>query len=272
MRADNARSRRTGAPDYDDPNFWDKKFATGQDVGEWLNPGEVLLDALVSFLENRSNAEAASSAKAAPKVLHLGPGVSKLGSRVRDAFVKRRWRGSGIVNADFSFEAVRLGRDVERTQDAAHAMHWVQTDLRSWTDVSKLLPFGPLDAIIDKSTSDAIATSSPVTLNANSPGPSSICPVIQSILTKTKEECKDGDEAITLSSVELLGLHLVPLTRRGSRWFVLSYSAFRFEDVPRLLEYWDVIVRVPVEAPGGLTASGAKAPSVYHWVYTLERR
>ncbi|RDW68902.1 uncharacterized protein DSM5745_08662 [Aspergillus mulundensis] len=267
LRADNARSQRTGAPDYDDPSFWDRKFATGQDVGEWLNAGEILLDALISFLETRSAAEAA---KAAPRVLHLGPGISKLGGRVRDAFVARGWRGSGIVNADFSSEAVRLGRDGERTQDTAHAMHWVQTDLRLWLDVSKLGPLGPFDAIIDKSTSDAIATSTPVTLNTDPSEPSSVCPIIQDTFTNAKES--DGDGEITLSSVELLGLHLVPLTKKGSRWFVLSYSAFRFEDVPWLFEYWEVVARMPIEAPGGLTASGAKAPAVYHWVYTLQRR
>ncbi|OOO04438.1 hypothetical protein OAory_01052850 [Aspergillus oryzae] len=35
----NARTHTkiAGTPDYDDPIFWDTKFATGQDVGEWLN-------------------------------------------------------------------------------------------------------------------------------------------------------------------------------------------------------------------------------------------
>ncbi|KAL4998955.1 hypothetical protein BDV10DRAFT_200956 [Aspergillus recurvatus] len=266
MRADAARPRRTGAPDYDDPSFWDTKFATGQDVGEWLNPGEVLLDALLSFLETRPALGAAQTDT--PNVLHLGPGISKLGSRVRDAFVARGWKGNGIVNADFSSEAVRLGRDSERAQDSSHAMHWIQTDLRSWTDVSRLLPFGPFDAILDKSTSDAIATSSPVTFTTASRRTPVLCPAIQEILEKTDESGRE----IKLPPVELLGLHLVPLTKKDSRWFILSYSAFRFEDVPRLFEYWEVVGRMPVEAPGGQTASGARAPAVYHWVYTLQRK
>jgi hypothetical protein len=81
------RGKRTGAPDYDDPSFWDAKFATGQDIGEWLNPGEVLLDYLLGFLVKH----------ATPKVLHLGPGISKLGTRVRDAFMTRDWKGNNIV-------------------------------------------------------------------------------------------------------------------------------------------------------------------------------
>ncbi|KAL4744486.1 hypothetical protein BDW72DRAFT_188394 [Aspergillus terricola var. indicus] len=266
MRADAARPRRTGAPDYDDPSFWDTKFATGQDVGEWLNPGEVLLDALISFLENRPAPTAAQ--RDAPKVLHLGPGISKLGSRVRDAFVARGWKANGIVNADFSSEAVRLGQEGEKTQDPSHAMQWIQTDLRSWTDVSRLLPAGPFDAIIDKSTSDAIATSSPATFTSAFADMSGVCPVIEDILKNTME----AGGGMTLPPIELLGLHLVPLTKEGSKWFVLSFSAFRFEDVPRLSEFWEVVGRMPIEAPGGQTASGAQAPAVYHWVYTLQRR
>lgn len=81
-----------GAPDYDDPIFWDQKFATGQDVGEWLNPGENLVQAVLSDLDNRSFVQ-----EYVPRVLHLGPGISKLGAKLRDAFMDRNWKGSGIV-------------------------------------------------------------------------------------------------------------------------------------------------------------------------------
>lgn len=80
-----------GAPDYDDPEFWDFRFATGRDVGEWLNSGEVLLDEVLSDLERRPDFEGA------PRILHLGPGVSQLGMKLRDAFTERDWMGSGIV-------------------------------------------------------------------------------------------------------------------------------------------------------------------------------
>ncbi|KAL4924836.1 uncharacterized protein BDV17DRAFT_203891 [Aspergillus undulatus] len=259
MRADTSRAKRTGAPDYDDPNFWDIKFATGQDVGEWLNPGESLLEALLSFLGKHSAAEK----HATPQVLHLGPGISKLGTKVRSEFGARGWAGNGIVNVDFSSEAVRIGQDIESTQDSAHAMHWMQADLRSWTDVSRLLRFGPFDAILDKSTSDAIATSSPVTLKSAFDA-SQVCPVIKDVL--------GNQEELTLSPVELLALHLVPLTRRGSRWFVLSYSTMRFDNIPQVASHWEVTARSPIEAPGGQTASGAYTPAVYHWLYILQRK
>lgn len=80
----------TGAPDYDNPEFWDVRFATGRDVGEWLNSGEALIDAVVFDLESRPVA-------GRPRVLHLGPGVSQLGLKLRDACVERHWKGNGIV-------------------------------------------------------------------------------------------------------------------------------------------------------------------------------
>ncbi|OJJ07537.1 hypothetical protein ASPVEDRAFT_142758 [Aspergillus versicolor CBS 583.65] len=260
MRPDPSRTERTGAPDYDDPSYWDTKFATGQDIGEWLNPGEVLLDALLSFLEDRPTPK---PEHATPRVLHLGPGVSKLGTRLRDAFVTRGWTGNGIVNVDFSSEAVRLGQEVENKQEPSQAMHWIQADLRSWTDVSRLLPFAPYDAILDKSTSDAIATSSPVTLSPTL-DMSGICPKVQDILPPEGET--------TLSPTELLALHLAPLTKRGCKWFVLSYSTMRFDNVPHLFEHWEVVARTPFEAPSGSTVTKAYTPPVYHWLYVLRRK
>jgi hypothetical protein len=84
-----------GAPDYDDPEFWDTRFATGCDVGEWLNSGEALLDAVLSDLENRPNIQ--KDMIMTPRVLHLGPGVSQLGNKLRDRCIERKWQGNGIV-------------------------------------------------------------------------------------------------------------------------------------------------------------------------------
>ncbi|KAE8155317.1 hypothetical protein BDV25DRAFT_135065 [Aspergillus avenaceus] len=243
-----------GTPDYDDPGFWNKKFATGQDVGEWLNPGESIIDTVVSDWENRSTQES-------PRVLHLGPGISKLGTKLRDAFVARNWAGNGIVNVDFSSEAVRLGQEYESKQDPAHAMHWQCADLLSWNDVSKLSPFAPFDIFLDKSTSDAIATAADVTIPLTAPG---VCPVVR--------DTADTSGEITLSPVELLGLHLVPLTRQGSTWVTLSYSTMRFDNVPRLGAYWEIVSRTPLKAPQGQTSSFAYTPEVFHWIYVLRRK
>ena len=84
--------RIAGAPDYDSPGFWDVRFAKGQDVGEWLNSGEALLETALSELERRPGSQGET-----PRVLHLGPGVSQLGSKLREAYLERSWRGNGIV-------------------------------------------------------------------------------------------------------------------------------------------------------------------------------
>ncbi|KAE8312123.1 hypothetical protein BDV41DRAFT_307981 [Aspergillus transmontanensis] len=247
-----------GTLDYDDPIFWDTKFATGQDVGEWLNPGENLIQAVLSDLDNRSFVQERS-----PRVLHLGPGISKLGTKLREAFVHRGWKGSGIVNVDFSSEAVRLGQEIESKQDPSHAMHWLRADLRSWNDMSSLALLAPFDIIIDKSTSDAIATSPSTRLSPTSISQDT-CPVVRDV-TNTQGET-------TLSPVELLALHLVPLTSEGTIWFSLSYSTMRFDNLPRLANHWDLVSRTPLKAPQGQTSSFAHAPEVFHWLYMLRRK
>lgn len=244
-------------PDYDLASFWDKKFKNNQDIGEWLNAGEPLRDAVLSDLDRREGT-------GNPRVLHLGPGISKLGSKLCDAFADRGWMGRGIMNVDFSIEAVRLGQETEKDKDPAHTMPWVQADLRSWADLSNLVPFGPFDVIMDKSTCDAIATSKHETFSPHSSSDSNVCPtVLESI---------DHDEATTLAPIELLGLHLVPLTKRDSTWIALSYSSVRF-NVPLLEQHWEVVEKTAVQAPSGiLTSTVSHAPRIYHWLYVLKRK
>lgn len=82
-----------GAPDYDDAEFWNARFATGSEVNEWLNSGEAILEAVLSDLSNRPRV----TTSRVPRVLHLGPGMSKLGCTLRDECVEREWQGNGIV-------------------------------------------------------------------------------------------------------------------------------------------------------------------------------
>lgn len=114
--ADLARTQGkiAGAPDYDSPEFWDVRFATGQDVGEWLNPGNSLLEALLSDLERRSGIDERS-----PRVLHLGPGVSQLGIKLRDAFIERNWAGNGIAVSSLLSISILLGPSFQLTATLA---------------------------------------------------------------------------------------------------------------------------------------------------------
>ncbi|KAJ5762588.1 uncharacterized protein N7511_005970 [Penicillium nucicola] len=250
-----------GAPDYDDPDFWDTRFATNSDVGEWLNSGEALLDAVLSDLKSRSLAQI--EAARTPHVLHLGPGVSKLGNKLRDQFIERQWQSNGIVNADFSTEAVRRGQEMESKRGPAHAMPWLRVDLRSWSDVSTLSEFAPFDVILDKSTSDALATSEDHQLSRQNDFLTS-CPAVQKILLK--------NPTITLRPVELLALQLIPLTQKGSTWIALSYSTMRFDGLHHLSDHWTLQARIPLKAPAGPVTPSTYAPEIFHWMYILQRR
>ena len=143
-------------------------------------------------------------------------------------------------------------------------MHWLQADLLAWNNVSGLTPYAPFDVILDTSTSDAIATSTDHHFDSTD-DMSQLCPTIRELLATRNK--------ISLSPVELLALHLVPLTRKDTTWVVLSYSTFRFQDVPFLAEYWILRSRTPLKAPTGhVSESAAHTPEVFHWVYILDRR
>lgn len=88
------RSNVKGAPDYDDATYWDIKFMTGQDVGEWLNSGGVVLEAVLADLGDRYGG---SGMEIAPRALQLGPGISKLGTKLQEIFASRGWLSNGIV-------------------------------------------------------------------------------------------------------------------------------------------------------------------------------
>ncbi|PLN86492.1 hypothetical protein BDW42DRAFT_76025 [Aspergillus taichungensis] len=166
-------------------------------------------------------------------------------------------------NVDFSAEAVRLGQELETVLDNTQAMHWVQADLRSWADVSELSCFAPVDIILDKSTSDAIATSAPMAFSPSSDA-SDTCQEIQTIVQR------DGE--VTLLPVEVLALHLAPLARPGAIWIALSFSTMRFENLPHAMAHWAVVAREALKAPHGHSSPSVHTPEVFHWLYVLKRK
>jgi hypothetical protein len=168
-----------------------------------------------------------------------------------------------LQNADFSVEAVRRGQEFEAKKEPAQAMPWLRTDLRSWKDVSSLSEFAPFDVILDKSTSDALATSEDHQFSRQNHFLTS-CPPVRNILSK--------NATITLRPVELLALQLSPLTLKGSTWIALSYSTIRFDGLCHLADYWRLRARIPLKAPAGPVAPSTHAPEVFHWMYILERR
>lgn len=92
-----------GAPDYDDAAYWDTKFITGQDVGEWLNEGDLLIERAMAELETQYPSPLASEGVlnegrgVSPRALHLGPGISAVGRKLCKAFEMKGWKGRDIV-------------------------------------------------------------------------------------------------------------------------------------------------------------------------------
>lgn len=160
---------------------------------------------------------------------------------------------------------MRLGQDAERKYPPEHAMHWRRVDLLLWNHVATLTPFAPFDVILDKSTSDAIATFQDCQISELDE--SAICPIVHEVARN------DGrDSATTLSPVELLALNLIPLTKKDTTWITLSYSTLRFDHLPHLDKYWALRSRKAIKAPAGPVSSSTYTPDVFHWVYILDRK
>lgn len=168
-----------------------------------------------------------------------------------------------VQNVDFSAEAVRLGQDAEYQKPRDEAMSWHRADLLSWDDVSSVSRFAPFDVIVDKSTSDAIATFGDQSFTATE-NMSRVCPTVRELLSQ--------NTSIALSPVELLALHLVPLSRKDTTWIVLSYSSLRFDNRPFLKKHWSLRSRTPLKAPSGPVSFSAHTPEVFHWLYILDRK
>lgn len=143
-------------------------------------------------------------------------------------------------------------------------MHWRRADLLLWDHVATLTPFAPFDVILDKSTSDAIATFRDRQISASDE--SEICPIVREVAQDNQ------NDTTTLSPVELLALNLIPLTRKDTTWITLSYSTLRFDHLPSLDKYWTLRSRTALKAPAGHVSSSAHTPDVFHWVYILDRK
>lgn len=143
-------------------------------------------------------------------------------------------------------------------------MHWRRADLLQWDDVATLTPFAPFDVILDKSTSDAIATFSDCEVSATND--SKLCPTVREVVQE------NDDDTTTLSPVELLALNLIPLTKKDTTWITLSYSTLRFDCLRFLGQYWHLRSRTALKAPSGPVSSSAHTPDVFHWVYVLDRK
>lgn len=172
-------------------------------------------------------------------------------------------------------------------------MSYVQADLLSWSSIRRALDRlsdsegnsfcrEGFDAILDKSTTDAISTGEDVVYSSAELHTSSseTSPALSEFLKYLRRRGKDERDKVTLLPVHVLSLNLSSLTKRKCRWYVLSYSDDRFRDIPHLpniesksLWPWRVLSTKGIEAGGGAEKTGdgriVHTPVVYHWAYEL---
>lgn len=169
-------------------------------------------------------------------------------------------------------------------------MSYVQADLLSWSSIQTALDQlrdsegesfcrEGFDAILDKSTTDAISTGEDIVLSsADLPTSSEISPALAEFLMHLRRG-KDERDKVALSPVHVLSLNLSSLAKK-CRWYVLSYSDDRFRDILHLPDCesksswpWKVLSTKGIEAGGGAEKTGdgrvVHTPLVYHWAYEL---
>ena len=222
-------------PEYSSVEYWERRFVTdsretGETGFEWLNSGACFPAGAVS-----------SSAR---RVLHIGVGTSRLSHELLS-----RLPGVAIVNVDFASSAIAAARLAEQAVFGRVRMEYHALDLLNHTDVARLAAASAtFDTILDKSTTDAIAT-----------GPDVL-----------------HDEP--QSPVLVLSRNLARIAAPHARWYCLSYSADRWRDVAHDPRWpWTLVDSFPVEITRSTpdqssSSTHAHAPKVYHYAYILERK
>ncbi|CCM04457.1 uncharacterized protein FIBRA_06637 [Fibroporia radiculosa] len=283
-------------PEYHLQSFWDSRFKTESHF-EWLGDGQhTLIPQLRTFLRSQQQS---NPSETPPRVLHIGAGTSTLSDRIREVYydVYGDTMGVGshvIVNTDYAETAVQRGVEAEiaRAQEQrGGGVRWVQTDILKWKDIAQLVDISPTTgghasgrntelfaAVMDKSTSDAIACGADIRLDELRTR-ADIHPTLEAYLA-------EHDAPPSMHPIELLSLHLASLVRPGGVWISLSYSPNRFpslktelgtngrEDragVLRTSRYWDMEICEAVAAPSGMSKAGVHAPTVHDYVYVLRR-
>jgi EEF1A lysine methyltransferase 4 len=236
--------------------------------------------------------EASAKLAATPRILHLGPGSSRLSLWMRDLVD----RPDHVVHFDFAESAKELGERWEREcwPDAGEErMRWMTGDLLELPSVlgisqrlentersegveaPSLVLF---DILVDKGTLDAISC-----VEALIPGDElagrirSFAPDISPKILKTP-----------IYSSLMVALNLATISRPGAAWIILSYGGTRFDaftarvrpETPTSLEelasrLWRLEIRQELEesVPEAKDESNGefKKPKIYHWFYLLRR-
>jgi hypothetical protein len=268
-------------PEYADRSFWEARFTKEQHC-EWLGAGEPLLKYVRAHLE----ALRRSKPDNIPTTLHIGAGTSLMSESILDLYERLGYTdGMAIMNTDFAAEAIaKAKRARESSRTSGLRSMWIKADALSWGDMISLSSKyhddgggGPaFDAVVDKSTSDAISCGPDIVLRLDPNNQSrNQHPALIAAL-------KDQNEVV-LEPLQLLALHLAAIVRPGGLWAVLSYSANRFpflksktaanNQKPAIdaCKWWTIEAVEEVEAPSGQERPGVHSPKVTYNVYVLRR-
>ncbi|OBZ68384.1 hypothetical protein A0H81_11505 [Grifola frondosa] len=263
-------------PDYELQSYWNDRFKDEYHF-EWLDDGrETILPHLRAHLRSQSRANPPHP----PRLLHIGAGTSSLSERIRELY--RDVFGDNvneqvIVNADFAETLVRRKSEAEvkrAAEGGGRGMRWMLADVLKWDESKQLLDGqqGLFDVVVDKSTSDSVSCCGDVSFAFSN---RSFHPLLNLHLTPDPSP----RDAITLSPVELLALHLASLVQPGGLWLALSFSSTRFCFLEKQKAgapvdpalYWTIQEVDTVDAPTGLERSDVHAPAVKHYLYVIRR-
>lgn len=268
-------------PDYELQSYWRKRFDDERHF-EWLGDGkDTILPHVWAFLLNNQRSAFDPESATPARLLHIGAGTSTLSERLRELYVDVYGDGVNerrIVNADFVEELVTRQREAEaaRAHDLGTGMQWVCADALHWSDLHRLVEAdgGLFDLVVEKSTSDAISCGEDIAYDQASAA-ADLHPAFSEHL-KTHPE-----QAITLSPVEVLAIHLASLVRPGGLWVALTFSSNRFPFLSspenlaqgslRAADYWSLENVVVADAPTGAQRD-VHAPVVQHYVCLIRRK
>ncbi|EIN09511.1 hypothetical protein PUNSTDRAFT_143054 [Punctularia strigosozonata HHB-11173 SS5] len=274
-------------PEYGSKAYWDERFEKEENF-EWLGDGQAMIPVLRAWLLGDSTSPRGDSqASDGARVLHIGAGTSRLSNMVVRALSDVvDAKGLVVVNTDFSEAVVERGRQEQEQEQGSRAVRWERVDLLREEDVRGLLraessgtgQVARFDAVIDKSTSDAISCAPDVWMKGRENA--------HVLDTPSTHEESSGTP---VEALEVLALHLAAVVKPHGVWIALSYSSNRFpflkndslchdaeeRDVHACglapFAFWTVERKEAVDAPSGQSREGVHAPPVQHWIYVLRR-
>lgn len=248
-----------GALSYHTSSYWNSRFATDPREAsgfEWLSSSSSLLSCIPSCILTSPS----------PRILHIGVGTSSLSLDIARYFHAQDGdcsRAAGVMNVDFAPRSIEFQRSAERQwlQSIAHSVDEVMPykvlDLLDWSQVCEMQ--GGFDVVLDKSTADSISTGQDLHLDDL---PTIAHPALRKIAQHTK----------AIPTIQVLGIHLAALVKKGGVWLCHSYSSDRWADVvvpPDAQQVWPwrlgEVVDIPVES------DIPNAPQIQHHIYTLHR-